>query len=387
MVATLVLGVVVGAQAAAAPAVQEPERPAGELRVVLAAPVYEPDGAVSVETTTLPNAAMTLSYVYGRRSMCDRATSSSAEPKDAGFGWRLMANTISHTATELVVSIDWRRMWDRGQRTTNGPAGTVQLTLHPGDRIPLDHIPNTVSADACRAVGMGLEVRLARTAQPAPSPAPQSGGSRGPVLPLGATAGSTGVLNAELWLVHKRPSGSEEVLHQNVRFDEQGGTFSFSTVKIQTTRGEVGFEMAGSIQRYRMPAGGPNGSEFVVVDLTRVVTGGTAPPGGFRSATGPTVMVVDPNDVVSFEMPRAGGRGGGAAIGAVGVPRVGGARGGGGGGVAGAGARSGGGRGGVVVTGAPGEVQRRLAPVSEAVQALALLEGNMFSLRVRLAAQ
>ena len=52
MFAALVLALVVDPQAGAAARVEDSERPAGELRVVLAAPVYQPDGAVSVETTT-----------------------------------------------------------------------------------------------------------------------------------------------------------------------------------------------------------------------------------------------------------------------------------------------------------------------------------------------
>src|SRR6476659_10043163 len=112
------------------PVRQEGPAPATEWRVVLAAPVYQPDGAVSVETTTVSNAT-NLSYVFGRRSVCDTATTTATEPKEAAFGWRLISNTVSQTPTQLVVSIDWRRMWDHGQKLTNGPAGTVQLTLHP----------------------------------------------------------------------------------------------------------------------------------------------------------------------------------------------------------------------------------------------------------------
>jgi len=385
MVAAVILGLALESQAGAAGTPQEPERPVGELRVVLAAPVYQPDGAVSVETSSLPNGATSLAFVYGRGSICDTATAINKEPAEAGFGWRLMSNTVSHSPTQLVVSIDWRRVWDRGQKVTNGPSGTVQLTLRPGDRIALDHIPNTVASEACRAVGMGLEVRVVRAALPTP-PAPAAG--RGPVaappvLPLGATPGGNGALDADVWLIHTRPTGSEEVLHQKVRLAAPGGTFSFSTVKFQTTKGEIGFEMTGSIQRFRVPTGGPDGSEFLIVDLARVVTGGTAPPSGFRNTTGGTpVALPRPDDVVAFLMPGAEIRSRGGGGGGVGVPR-GGATAGGSGTITaaagGGGARGGGGAGGR--GGGMGAVQLRTS--MEAAQALVLLEGNVFSLRVR----
>jgi len=56
-----------------------------------------------------------------------------------------------------------RRLWDGGRKIANGPGGTVQLTLHAGDRIPLDHISNNAPTADCRAVGLGLEVKMTRT--------------------------------------------------------------------------------------------------------------------------------------------------------------------------------------------------------------------------------
>jgi hypothetical protein len=253
---------------------------------------------------------------------------------------------------------------------------------------------------------MGLEVRLSRATQSAP--APDAGAARpGPVLPLGSTPGGTGALNADLWLVHTRPSGTEEVLHQTVRLTEPGGTFAFNTVKLQTTKGEVGFEMTGTIQRFSMPTG-PAGSEILLVDLTRVVTGEGAPSGGFKSTSGGTPITLPDglNEVLAFVMPSGSisVRGGGAGVMRGGVG--GGARGGGGGG--------GGGRGGTVAAGAgagavprtgtisaggagmsggrgrggdPATVEAQRRALSQAAQALALLEGNAFSLRVRVTAQ
>jgi hypothetical protein len=337
--------------------------PPPELRVVIAAPVYQPDGAVSVETATLSNAESSLVYIYGRRSVCDTAIAGAAEPTDAGFGWRLTAHTVSRSASDMVVSVDWRRLWDRGQKVANGPAGTVQLTLHPGDRIALDHIPNAVGGDTCRAVGMGLEVRLARVSPAAPL------ASSGVVLPLGAVEPGAPALDADLWLVHTQPSGVQQVLHQRVRLQAGGGAFSFAPVSFTTARGDVAVELMGSLRRLHASAAG----EFLLVSMGRHITGGPAPAGGLGGTTSSLVELPGPADVLSFEMPgstEVPARGRGAvAAGAAG----GGARGGGGGGRGGAG--SGAGAGAVV----------RMGPVGAPPAALALtiLEGHVFSLRVR----
>jgi hypothetical protein len=236
----------------------------------------------------------------------------------------------------------------------------VQLTLHPGDRIPLDHIPNATPRTDCRAVGLGLEVRLARSAQTTAPPSVAS-------LPLGATPGGAQPVDAELWLTHKLPTGTEQVLHQKVRVEPKGGKFAFAPTSFTTRRGDMSIELSGMIDRYRTPAGG----EFFVVSMTRIVSGADLPAAGLSGTTGATVPMPGADEVLAFEM-LPGGRARGAG---------GGGRGGAGGGVVGAAtaqARGGGGGGGGQRSGAPGAG----APASVAPLAV-LLDGHQFSLRLK----
>ena len=226
--------------------VQRPSVPS-DLKVVIAAPIYQPDGGVTAETTTIPANAPNVVHIYSRKSVCETAIAGAAEPNDAGFGWRLASQTLSVTDSIVNVSVDWRRVWDRGRKLTNGPSGTVQLKLHPGARIPLDHIPNPAPTDTCRAVGLGLEIRLARTA---PTPPVNSA-----LVPLGASAGGASSIDADLWLVQRTPSGAEQAQHQTVRLDKRGGSFTFAPVKVSGDRGEVDVEILGSFERYRAPRG------------------------------------------------------------------------------------------------------------------------------------
>jgi hypothetical protein len=347
MIQILMLSLLADPQAGAGPPPPEPV----EWRLIVAAPVYQPDGTRTAETTTV---ADTTEFVYGRRSMCDLGTTSGKEPADAGYGWRLTSRTVSRSPQELVVAVDWRRLWDAGQKLANGPSGAVELTLHPGDRIPLDHISNNARTEACRAVGMGLEVRLARSASPAR-----------PVnltRPLGSVSGGDKPLDADIWLVHARPSGGEEVLHQRVRLPVDGAAFAFSPVAFATARGEVSVEVAGSFERLH----GPGDLEQVVVQMSRIVTGASAPAGGFGGGSAKLIALPPPTDVLSFEMPapearggvRAGAGGGGAMMGPGAGPRSG-----------GGGGRGGAGGGTVVAAGSP---------------LTGILEGHVFSIRVRL---
>jgi hypothetical protein len=294
-----------------------------ELKVVVSTPVYQPNGAVSADTTILPNAGPSVVHVYARRSLCDTAAAGASEPADAGFGWRLTSHTVRVTDTEIVMSIDWKRVWDRGQRLANPPSAAVQLTLHPGDRIPLDLISNALPTDACHAVGLGLEVQVARTASP--------GASGSALLPLGAVEGGAKPLDADLWLVHTMPTGTQQALHQGVKLPADGSAFSFVPVGLSTPQGALNVEITGSFRRFRSP----NGAEYLLVSMARVISGSGVPAGGVTGGSATIIPMPNPTEVVSFEIPAPtqavsarqggsarGGGGGGAGAGAGPVPRV-----------------------------------------------------------------
>jgi hypothetical protein len=306
MITALALGSMLALQDVVA---RRPADAPGVSRVVVAAPVYQPDGAVSMETVALSTDAPGVVHLFSRRSICDPASSGASEPADAGFGWRVSSTLVRATADEVVVGIDWVRLWDRGRKITGGPSGTVQLTLHPGDRIPLDHIPNPLATEACRAVGMGLEVRLARTTAAPPVDAA--------LLPIGSVEGGAKKLDADLWLLHTMPAGAQQAQHQTVRVPLDGAPFAFPAVTLATSQGEVTVAITGSFRRYRSPTG----AEFLAVSMTRTITGGRTPPGGLNGTTGTLVPLPPPGEVVALELlsPSRARSGGGGARGAGGV--------------------------------------------------------------------
>ena len=341
---TLVLVAMVAAQLVQERQIQpvRPPAPPEELLVSVAVPVYEPDGSMSMETVTMPASGPAVVHMFTRRSVCQPAMSA-AEPAEAGVAWRVATQIVTRSAEQIVVSIDWRRVIDSGKKTPAGPAGSVQLTLQAGARIPVDFVPNVRPAADCRAVGAGLEIRAARGM--AAAPADPS------LVPVGATAGGSGALNADLWLLHSAPRDRLSTSHQSVRLDNNGGAFTFPGLTVATARGDVSVEIAGSIARYRAPSGG----EYLLVSLRRVISGAGAPPQGFTGSTS-SLIALKAEEVVSFEMPAVVTRGRGGAGG--------GGRGGGGGAAAG-GTRTG-----------------AVAPTT-AAQISTLLDGHTFSLRMR----
>jgi hypothetical protein len=371
MVAALLLGLTLDAQTPPAPPAQEPP-----LKVVVAAPVYQPDGTTSVETVTLPDTPGIV-HVYSRRAICDTATAGATEPADAGFGWRLTSQTISASASRVTLSLHWQRVWDNGKKVQNGPSGTVQLTLHPGTRIPLDHIPNSAPSDACRAVGLGLEVKLARTTASPPS--------NTTLAPVGSVAGGAAALDADLWLVHTTPAGTSQAHHQKVRVAREGMTaFGFAPVTVTTPSGELSVELIGSFRRYIAPGA----QEYLSVAMSRRFAGDALPAAVVDGTE--TIFPLQSQEVISLQIPAGSARAGGGGRGGGGGQRSRGVGGGGAVGMVGAGggaATAGGGQGGAAVArqqppaqggGGRGTMGAAASPTA------ILLAGHTFSLQLRM---
>jgi hypothetical protein len=177
--------------------------------------------------------------------------------------------------------------------------------------------------------------------------------SKAAVVPLGATVGGAKPVNAEMWLIHRMPSGSEQTFHQVVRLPREGGTFGFAPTTFGVAGGDVNVELNGSIERVQTPAG----TELMVVRLTRIVRGAGLPPEGSTGTTSTVVPMPDANDVLELSMPgTAGGRGG---------------------------ARRGGGAAGPPGTGGGGAVGGRGSAGVSPAQVAAILEGHQFSIRLR----
>jgi hypothetical protein len=258
-------------------------------QVVIAMPVYFPDGTVREATIDLDRTA-TGEAVYffgGQPSVCQPAVWPGAVPDSAGVGWRVSV-TAAHEAGRARAGVRWQRV---RAGTVDPAVQSIDLTLRPGDRIPLDFLRSTeVTAADCKPVGASLEVRTTlpdmRLADPA---------------------------QTDLWLVVQAPGGAaEETQHRAFRL--QPGMqvdYVFDDVPVLTPQGETGITVRGLLQLLDVT----NGTIRMRLNVARGVrVGGSSAPDariilknwGSAQMTGRTMVIAfeaKPGEVVGFTLP------------------------------------------------------------------------------------
>jgi len=304
---------------------------------------YGPDGKeqAAAYATTLDTDSF--QYIAG----CEIGGGNRPVPDRATDAWRVSGKVDTLTAEEAVVRIDWQRVRAAKAGATS-PGGSVQLTLHPGDRVPLDSANPDVTA-SCGARTIGFEARFG----PRPgfmvgpngplnrSPAVTIMGSRGSGGGIGGGSGSGvgagsgsgtgsgggGFVNAisvpkadspslpgartytaELFLVRTDKAHPEKpdfnlqgLILQDVR---EKADFAFSPFAVDTSAGPVNVQITGSLRGVTIEGGG----SWLVFTTTRTVRYSSAGPSRdpTSSTTGTSTTrnpMPGPDDVLSFELP------------------------------------------------------------------------------------
>jgi hypothetical protein len=239
------------------------------------------------------------SYVWADQTLCGMGAGDNPPSNTPWVGWHFTGNVVSAVSGQLTVRLEWQRMWENGRRS-DGPKSGRQLTLRGGERIELDRIAPARSG-ACGTVEAKLEAGV--STRPAyligvpggvvggvlgggvggvargsgrgvpggvtgePGRGSGAGGGRGSATggsgsgsgagrgmePLQLRSrnllfGSIGTQDAEIWLVHKRPDGSEIVQQQTVRFSNSGTPFAFPPVQVAGRGGEITLDITGRLQ-------------------------------------------------------------------------------------------------------------------------------------------
>jgi hypothetical protein len=327
------------------------------LMLDISANLYRSDGSRS--TTGGSSGTETFQgYVWSQEGLCG-LSASGVQPRETPFvGWHFTGRVMQRTAESLIANIEWQRLWDNRTALPSGPKGDTWVTLRPGDRVELDRvIPQAVSN--CTNVIAKLEAAVvSRSASTvvrgggfgsgggsdasagggrvsgggggmgtgsgggggvgtAAAGAGGSGrgvgggarigagGAGGVVGSGGASAGGGSSLrmvavapfDAELWLVHRLPGGTEEVLRQMVRFGSNRSSFTFSPVAIAIGRDTVSVEVTGTL-RAVLTDGTPTHLE---VAIDRAIRADGQPDRTGNS--GKRMPFPAPADVTSFELP------------------------------------------------------------------------------------
>lgn len=288
-----------------APPQNTPVSPNLKLRIATSA--YLSDGrtlgASASDWTLLINQPIA-AYATSGRTLCNSRAATIERPDDAGYGWRVVVAPVREAASELAVHVVWQQMWEGGRALPDGKRGTVNLTLHPGDRVMVDYAnagSNAYTAtghlqpyygknrvitqrtDAgCSAVGMGLEIGL-------------------------ETAKAQPVVEAELWLVRPNRDGTEQSDRQVVRlpigqpatsyfFDEQSlMTPRPVTIAIPTAK------VSGELSAFAVEGG----KIHLNFSVSRRYEGVLTIDQGNERSTNATYrdLVATPGEVLAFQLP------------------------------------------------------------------------------------
>jgi len=222
------------------------------------------------------------SYVSLSSSLCELAASDSAPTATPGTGWHFSAEVLSSAPGTMTARFEWQRVWENGARVQSARSGSQTVTLRTGERVELDRVTpagpspcgaveakleagvssrmayrlTTLSGQLATAVGRGGRGAVAAGA--ATGVATGGRGGRGAASGTGdqANAQARGRLNflylpafdAELWLVHQRPDGSESVQQQTARVTAANRDFTFPPIQVQTSRGVITLDITGKLQ-------------------------------------------------------------------------------------------------------------------------------------------
>jgi hypothetical protein len=271
------------------------------------------------------------SYVWANESLCTRGASDRELSTAPAFGWHIRGRVLKVTGNDFFVDVQWRRLWDRGVRLTSGPNGSLQVTLRAGDKLTLDEV--TPSESTCGIASARLEAsivpRFRRTiAGPvgvergaaAGGGAGGAGGGRGwgsSRAGAGVTAGGAGggggrggagggygarsgnqtssrQFGAEVWLVHKLPSGTEDVQRLTLEFGRISTAFGFPPVEVAKDGEKATVHVGGSLRIATV-----GGQDKLMVSVHRTIKKNSTAGGGAVTQ----IDVPGGNDVLSFELP------------------------------------------------------------------------------------
>jgi hypothetical protein len=320
-----------------------PQKPPADPVIQIGIFSLRPDGTDQGAAYETSLTAESIQYVAG----CAIGAGNRQAPDEATDAWRLSGKVMSISPEEAVVQLNWQRIRADGV-AVNSPGASVQLTLHPGDRVPLDSVSRDATAQ-CPARTVSFEARygVRPFAGLFNGQVPRGGGitlgggrvSSGTAGGGGATVHSgagvgvgTGAgggsgsgsgravhmpkirvgpssearqFDADLWLVRSAPGRTEEAAHQALSGVRGSAQYAFAPVSIETPRGTMNLQVTGVVRVTTDEAGAP---QLVFITMRRLkfapAVGGSRDtlPSTIGSST-TTNPMPGPDDVLSFELP------------------------------------------------------------------------------------
>jgi hypothetical protein len=224
------------------------------------------------------------------------------------IGWHFTGTVVTTSTAEITVRVEWQRRWENGAALQSGPSGSSTHVIRSGQRVELDRFA-APSAGRCGTIELKLEAAAITRApylmqwryplglRSGGGAAARGGGSAGGGggVSAGARGGGTGTgsggrgsgggvaagragaagggsgggvargqgsaeqlrlaagrllasYSAELWLVHRKPDGTEAVSSQTIRVGMGQAAFSFPQIEVSTSGGPIVLDISGRIQ-------------------------------------------------------------------------------------------------------------------------------------------
>jgi hypothetical protein len=294
---------------------------------------YRPDGTVQGAAYDTSLSAETFQYVVG----CGIGGGNRPVPDGATDAWRLSGKVMSTTADEAVIQLDWQRI-RAGGVAVSSPGASVQLTLHSGDRVPLDSVTAEATAQ-CPSRTIAFEARYGPRMSawiPAVGFTENGGSAAGGGIGFGRGSGGGGgrgtvpagsgvsgfgravhapkepvagtdsqQSDVDLWLVHSAPGKEEETLHQVLTGVRGHAQFAFPPMTLDAARTTINLQVTG-VLRFTTDDGGARRLVFITmrnVKFSQVRGAARDAIPATQGASTTTHPMPGPDDVLSFEMP------------------------------------------------------------------------------------
>jgi hypothetical protein len=206
---------------------------------------------------------------------CNWAVSRAVEP-DAVLGWAVEITPVRVVNDAVTFHLVWARTRDDGKASVQ-PRSDLELTLRPGESIPLDSVQHACPAQP-RTIGESLRVTVVRYPDP---------------------DYDRRLIAVDMWLVEKLADGTERSQPLSLRgLYQQSIRFYFDSI----TEAALALDIFGDIT----VAPGDRTSDLKITTRSRIYDPKQPPGRPFPRETTATLTIA-PNEVVSVQLPQVAG--------------------------------------------------------------------------------
>jgi hypothetical protein len=237
------------------------------------------------------------SYLTALDTLCGFGAYSTLPVDPGGSVWKIGGEILSRNGDTFTVKVTWVRLWDRGALIQSPAPHEQVLTLRMGEHVTLETMSPSLSSP-CGANAAQLEASIGTR------PAWQArgggvAGARANAVAAPAPAGPP--IDAEMWLVLRKPDGSEASQRIVVHATPAGASYAFAPMAASTSNGKATVTVTGNIR----PVIADGAIATIAIRIDRRVTVENAPTLSTIGNSMLNLPVPSPGEVLALEIPHA----------------------------------------------------------------------------------